>query len=744
MSDPREPSALGQPLPRVDAAAKVSGGARYAADQPVVGLLHGVPVCSTVARGRVRSIDASGARAQPGVVLVLTPENMPKLNPPRADFAEACQPGEARLPLADDQVHYVGQYLALVVADTYEHACAAAARVSIRYETQPAAVTIESAMATVYAPTASLGDEARYCRGTPERAFDEAPIKLKQTYRTPTEHHHPLEPPATIAVVSGEDLVLYDSTQWVASARNVVAQTLGLAAPRVRIVSPFVGGGFGCKGSLWPHTILAAVAARTLRRPVRVAMTRQQMASSCGHRPETVQTLQVAASRDGVLQALMHSTLSRTSMVDEYCEAASNVSRFLYACAHVRTGHHLVRAHIGTPTVMRAPGEATGLFALECALDELSTHLGLDPVRLRQLNHADRDPLSGKPWSGKNLRECYRLGMEKIGWERRSAHPRERREGRFLVGLGMATASYPGYRSPGAARVRLQADGRVLVQSATQDMGTGTYTILAQTAASELGVAVAAVTVQLGDSALPPAPVSGGSMTAASVPPAVQAAARVVLQRWKALVSGDASSPLHGSRPEDLAASGGFLHVAAAPARREALAATLARHNLPFLEGEAQARPSPAADGYAVQSFGAQFSEVHVDADTGEVRVARHVSVLDVGRVLNPRTAQSQGYGGVVMGIGMALMEQTLYEPKSGQPLNDNLADYLIPTAADVGEVQIHFVDRPDPQIGEMGARGVGEIVLCGVAPAIANAVYNATGIRVRELPITPDKLLGM
>jgi xanthine dehydrogenase YagR molybdenum-binding subunit len=467
------------------------------------------------------------------------------------------------------------------------------------------------------------------------------------------------------------------------------------------------------------------------------------MASACGHRPETIQTLQLGADRDGTLRALIHATLSRTSTVDEFTEAASNVAKSLYACANVRAVHQLVRVNVGTPTVMRAPGEATGLFALESALDEVASHLGLDPVRLRQANYADRDPLSGKPWSSKNLRQCYELGMEKIGWRRYSPKPRSLREGRTLIGLGMATASYPGYRSPGAARVRLQEGGRVLVQSATQDMGTGTYTILAQTAADELGVALGAVTVQIGDSALPRAPISGGSMTTASVPPAVQKAAREVLRRCKLLASADAQSPLYRLKPEEMASASGGLYALAAPARRETLAAIVARCRPPVVEAEAQIEPSPAADEYVIHSFGAQFSEVHVDMDTGEVRVARHVSVLDVGRVLNPRTAQSQGYGGVVMGIGMALMEQALYDPVSGRPVTSNLADYLIPTAADIGEVQIHFLDRPDPHIGEMGARGVGELVLTGVAPAIANAVYNATGIRVRELPITPDKLLG-
>ncbi len=736
------PSRLGQPLPRAEAAQKVTGAARYAADHAMAGQVYGVPLCSTIAKGRLLAIDAQEAQQQPGVLLVLTRENAPRLHQPAPPPSDDGQLGEQRLPLADDSIHYVGQYLGLLVADTYERAVAAAARVKLRYAETPPAIPIEAAMASVYTPKEPASGDCRYLRGNPEQEFDAAAVKIKQTYRTPTEHHHPMEPLAALAVWSGEELTLYESTQWVASTRNVVAAVLGLPRRSVRVVSPFVGGGFGCKSYLWPHTILAALAAQRLKRPVKVTVGRDQMATACGHRPETVQTLQLGASRDGTLQALIHSTLTPTSPIDEYVETAGNVGRGLYACHNVRVSHKLVRVNRATPTIMRAPGEAPGLFALECGLDELAGHLGMDPVRLRQINYAEHDPLSGKPWSSKNLRDCYRLGAEKIGWERWTKKPRSLRAGRWLVGLGMATATYPGARVAGAARVRLFADGRVLVQSATLDMGTGTYTILAQAAAQELGVSLSAVTVQLGDSALPPAPVSYGSMTAASVTPAVLAAARDVVRQWKALAVADPQSPLYRLKAEELTAGAGVLQ-AAGSARRETLAALLQRKGQPSLVGESEVRPEPTADDYAVQSFGAQFSEVHVDPDTGEVRVARHISVLDAGQVLNPQTAQSQGYGGVVMGIGMALLEQTLYDPRSGAPLNSNFADYLVPTCADVGAIQIHFVGPADPAIGEPGARGIGELVLAGVAPAIVNAVYHATGVRVRELPLTPDKLLS-
>lgn len=756
--EPGSASLIGSPQVRTDGRLKVTGGAAYAADHALPGLLYAVPVCSPIARGKVLSIEAAAARSLPGVQLVLTRADMPRLRKPDNDFGSATKLGEARLPLRDDEIHYVGQVLALVVADTLERAEEAARRVEIRYQpgapTAPNA-TIAQGMASAYAPKQFFGDALRTRRGDPEGAFHRAEIKIRQTYRTPVEHHQPMEPLATIAEWQPDgSLLLFESTQWVAGARNVVAQALGLATDKVRILSPFVGGGFGAKGFVWPHTLLCAVAAQKLARPVKLLVSREQMASACGHRPETVQTVAVGASAAGQLVAILHSTLTHTSTVDEYVEMAGGTSRSLYRCDNIEVKHQLVRLDRPTPTPMRGPGEAPGLFALESALDEVALALGMDPLRLRQLNHAERDAHLKLPFSSKNLRDCYRIGAERIGWQRRRSEPRQLKapDGRSLVGLGVATATFPGYRAPGAASVRIgriaQATGaglqviQIIVRSATQEMGGGTYTILAQTAADALGVPLSQVAVQLGDSLMPQAPVSGGSMTTASVPPAVLAAAEAAKRKLAELAARDPQSPLFRRKPEDLEVRGGRVFVRDEPARGDDWLALLARGRLDAVEGQGKAEPTSEAERHSIQSFGAQFCEVHVDPDLGRVRVARHVVVLDVGRVLNPLAARSQAVGGVVMGIGMALTEQTRYDERTARPLSDGLAGYLVPTQADVGEIDAHFLDIPDPVIGPQGARGVGEIALCGVAAAIANAIHNATGRRVRELPITPDKLL--
>lgn len=743
---------IGSPQVRADGRLKITGGAAYAADHALPGLLYAVPVCSTIARGKVLSIEAAAVRALPGVQRVLTRADLPRLRKPDNDFGSATKLGEARLPLCDDEIHYAGQILALVVADTLERAEEAARRVEVRYEAATPTATIAQGMASAYAPKQFFGDALRTRRGDPEGAFHRAEIKIRQTYRTPVEHHQPMEPLATVAEWQPDgSLLLFESTQWVAGARNVVAQALGLAPEKVRILSPFVGGGFGAKGFVWPHTLLCAVAAQQLGRPVKLLIPRAQMASACGHRPETVQTVALGASAAGQLQSILHSTLTHTSAVDEYVEMAGTSSRSLYRCENIEVKHQLVRLDRPTPTPMRAPGEAPGLFALESALDELALALGLDPLRLRQLNHAERDAHLKRPFSSKNLRDCYRIGAERIGWQRRRSEPQKLKaaDGRSLVGLGMATATFPGYRAPGAATVRIgrAAQGaaaglQIVVRSATQEMGGGTYTILAQTAADALGVPLSQVAVQLGDSRMPQAPVSGGSMTAASVPPAVLAAAQAAGRKLAELAARDPQSPLFRRKPEELEVRAGRVFVRDEPGRGDDWLALLSRGRLEAVEGQGQAEPAGELERHSIQSFGAQFCEVHVDPELGRVRVARHVVVLDVGRVLNPLGARSQAVGGVVMGIGMALTEQTRYDERTARPLSDGLGGYLVPTQADVGEIEAHFLDLPDPVIGPQGARGVGEIALCGVAAAIANAIHNATGRRVRELPITPDKLL--
>jgi xanthine dehydrogenase YagR molybdenum-binding subunit len=478
---------------------------------------------------------------------------------------------------------------------------------------------------------------------------------------------------------------------------------------------------------------------------VKLNLTRKQMFSGCGHRSETTQQLRIAAAADGRLTAIEHDTLVQTSPIDEFIEACGTTTRFLYSCPNVRIDHRAVRVNIATPTPMRAPGENPGLFALESALDELAYKLGMDPVQLRIINHADFNEHTGKPWSSKYLKECYHVAADRFGWQKRDPRPGSMRAGDLLVGWGMATATYPGIRGPGAAKVRILQDGSVEVISATQDMGGGTYTTMAQIVSDVIGVPVERIRTNLGDSRLPPAPVSGGSMTTASILPAVRKAARNALTKIveSALSTGDA--PFVGLKRDDLvAANGGVFVNGSNPASGMTYQEVLKRRGLAAVEGDGFAGPGRERSQYAFQSFGTQFVEVKVDPDIAKVSVSRVVSVFDVGRIINMKTARSQGLSGVIMGLGMSLMEHTVYDPRDGSIVTSNLADYAIPVNADVHAIEIDFIDKPDPYIDAdgLGARGVGEITVTGVAPAVANAIYHATGKRIRELPITPDKLL--
>jgi xanthine dehydrogenase YagR molybdenum-binding subunit len=682
-------SHVGEPLARVDGRRKVTGTATYAAEHELAGLAYAAVVAATVARGRIVAIDDSEARAAGGVLAVLTHAGLPPLGavPERGALI-----ADERIPLSDDRVHHAGQQIAVVVAETFEQARDAAARVRVEYAAEPPELPGLEALPGLARPSADEDDH--HSRGDVAAALERpAAARVEHTYTTPVETHHPLEPSATIARWDGDDrLTVWDSTQWVGGTQTALAGAFGLERDAVRVISPFVGGGFGCKGAAWPHPTLAAAAARAAGRPVKLVLTRQQMASMTGHRPPTVQALTLSSAEDGRLLALRHRSINVTSPTTDYVEASGHsTSRTLYACENVEVTHELVTANVPTPTFMRAPGECTGMFALE---------LAIDPVELRLRNHADTDPASGRPWSGKNLRACYEHGADAFGWPARDPRPGSMRDGGELVGWGMASAVYPAYRSPASAAVIAAADGRVTVRTATHDLGTGAYTIFTQVAADALGVAPELISLELGDSALPRAPVAGGSTSTASVSEAIVAAAAQV----RAELDG-------GAR-----------------------------------EARAEARVAPDADvagAWSMSSFGAHFCEVRIDPLEARVRVPRVVSVMDVGRVLNPRTSRAQIRGGVIMGIGMALTEETLRDPRDGRPVNPDLAGYAIPVNADVGTIEVAFLDEPDPHINTLGARGVGEIGITGVAAAIANAVHHATGLRIRDLPITPDRLLA-
>jgi xanthine dehydrogenase YagR molybdenum-binding subunit len=745
-------TSVGKPIERVDGRRKITGAAKYAAEFKYDRLAHAVLLQSTIAKGRIVAIDAAAARKAPGVLAVLSHENSPKFRQagsgPKAQPTQSGKLGEDRLPFADDVVHYAGQHVALVVANTLDQARHAASLVKVRYQEEKPVLTIEEAMPTAYSPKASFGRPLQHERGDVAAALAAAGgggvVKVEATYVTPVETNNPMEPSATVAVWEGDRLTVADATQAVVGTRAVLAQSFGIPKENVRVLCPFTGGGFGCKGFQWGHTLLAAMAAKVTRRPVQLNLTRQQMFTSVGHRPPTIQKLALAAKKDGTLTALRHETLQATSPTTEFVEPCGlTTSKLLYSCDNVAIPHRLVRVNVGPPTPMRAPGDCPGTFALESAMDELAHALDLDPVTLRMRNHADKDPGEGKPWSSKHLRECYTRGAERFGWKRRDPQPGSMKDGDLLVGWGMATAVYPGNRRPAAARVRLTADGRAQVQVATQELGTGSYTVFSQVAADALGLPVERVTFELGDTDFPESGVSGGSTTVASVSEAVVGAAAALKSKLVALASSDPESPLGGLRPEEVTLADGRLTAVGNPGRGLSLTELLKRSRLPAIEAEAQVKPDDKAKAWSIHSWGAQFCEVKIDPLLPRVQVTRWVSVIDVGRVLNTKLAQSQVMGGVTMGIGMALLEHTVYDHRTGLPVNSNFADYPIPVNADVPTIEVELLDHPDPVINTLGCRGIGEIGITGVAAAIANAVYHATGKRVRELPITLDKLLA-
>lgn len=728
---------VGKPLNRVDGHLKVTGGARYSAEFPIAKMTYGVTIQSTIAKGKITQIDTKAAERVPGVLAVITHLNAPK--------ASGEKGGGRKLQLLQDNiVLYSGQHIGIVVADTFERAMYAASLVQVRYDEEKPTISLKDNLDKAYLPKGKIprNEPPEKSHGDVTQGLAAAAVRVEQTYTTPVENHNPMEPHATTAVWQGDKLLLYDATQGIFQAQQKVAGALGIEPENVRVMSYFVGGGFGCKGSAWSHVPLAAMAARQVNRPVKLVLGRIQMYGPVGFRPETIQQVSLGATREGKLTALRHTGISHTSTFDEFIEPVGKSARMLYACPSIETSHHLVQLDTGTPTFMRAPGEASGSFALESAMDELAYALNIDPVELRLRNHADVDPSKGLPWSSKSLIQCYRLGAEKFGWQKRNPKPRSMRDGNYLIGWGMATATYPTNRSPAAAIARIMADGTAVVQSGSQDIGTGTYTVMTQVAAQALGLPVEKVRFELGDTKMPETPVSGGSQTAASVSSAVHLAGNQARSQLLQLALADRASPLYGLKAEDIIAQDGSLFSKDKSSATETYQAILARHKLKMVEALAQAKPGEEKEKYSMHSFGAQFAEVRVNPDSGEVRVTRWVGTFGVGHILNAKTANSQLIGGIVYGIGMALMEHTVTDPNRGRVVNHDLAEYHVPVNADVPDIQVLFVDENDPYINPLGVKGVGEIGITGTAAAIANAVYHATGKRIRDLPITLDKLL--
>lgn len=731
-------SSVGQGVDRVDGIAKITGAATYSGDVNLPRQAHAVLVLSSVPKGRITSIDSRAAGRLPGVLYVMTFENAPRL--PQGGRAGVNPPaGRVLSLLQDNEVHYNREPVGVVVAETLDQATAAATTIHLRYEESPAQLDFARAQQTAHSPGKVNGENADSARGAP--VPDGISAQVTEIYRTPMEHHNPLEPHATLAEWTGDHVTLYDSTQYITGAQGTLAKVLGVPKEHVRVICPFVGGGFGCKGSMWSHAVLAAMAARQVGRPVKLVLQRPQMFGLVGGRPLTEQHLSIAARQNGEFISMRHDVFSHTSVMEDFTEPAALQTRILYACPNLSTTHRLAPLNVGTPTFQRAPGHATGTFALESAIDELAYALQMDPIQLRLHNEPDLDPEKQIPWSSRSLRQCYASGANAFGWARRSAAPKGMRRGNTVIGWGVASATYPANRSAAKARARIAADGHVTVQSGTQDLGTGTYTVMTQVAADALGCPLGQVTFQLGDSDFPEAPVSGGSQSTASVAPAVRAAALALRAKLIDLAIADETSPVHGMLAADVVIEQGSIG-ARGNSRREPLSALVARAGGGDIAAEGSAQPGPEKKQYSMHSFGAVFAEVQVDRDLGVIRVPRVVGRYGIGKLLNAKTGHSQLMGGVVWGIGMALMEESVLDERAGRILNANLAEYHVATNADIGEIDVGVVAEDDPHINSLGARGIGEIGITGVAAAIANAVYHATGVRVRELPITLDKLL--
>ncbi|MGF1626404.1 MAG: xanthine dehydrogenase family protein molybdopterin-binding subunit [Alphaproteobacteria bacterium] len=701
---------IGEAVSRRDGPAKVTGGALYAADTPLAGALHAVIVPATRPRARIIAIDLAHAAAAPGVVAIFTHRNTPAFGPVTVVLAEDSLP-----PLQDDRVAYEGQPVALVVAETLEQATEAARLVSVSYRDEPFRADFLAEIEHAEPVPAFFGLPLDTAWGDVAAAWAEAEARIEGTYLTADRHHNPIEPAATLAVWRDGQLDVFDATQGVSEEREALAQALQLEPARIRIRNEFIGGGFGAKGWGLPHQLLAAMAARELERPVKLVLTRAQSYTAHGYQPATRQTVRLSARADGTLTGLSHDVVAAGSSIGTYIEAAGWETHALYATPSFSTSHRRVRLDRGSPSAMRAPFSGVGLVPVEIAMDELADELGLDPLELRLRNYAENEPGSGRPFSAKALRACYEEGAARFGWAGRAAAPRSMRDGRELVGYGMATAVRGEFRFPASARATIDRSGVVLVETGAHDVGQGLSTILPQIAADALAVPVDAVRLAIADTALPSVSFTGGSSTTMGAGSAVQAAAAALREK---LAAAGANGP-------------------------EGYAGALAALGVERLAAEGAWAPEEDPSAPALFSFGAVFAEVRVDPEIPVPRVSRVVGVYDAGRIINPRTARSQMTGGIIWGIGQALLERSEMDPGLGRFLAKNLSGYLVPVNADVPEIDARFVESFDGHASPLGARGIGELGAIGIGAAIANAVFHATGIRVREVPIRPEHLLG-
>ena len=728
---------IGAATSRVEGPLKVSGVAQYTSDHHFDGMLVGVPVTATIATGRVRQIDSSIAQSMPGVHTIFTTENIGPLY--RVSPASGASIDEYRPPLSDDKVTYYGQYVALVVADTFENATAAARAVKVSYDEAQPDVSLE------LTPDDEPSVDTE--RGDPEAAFAKGDVTLDAVYTTPPETHNPIELHASVAVFDGTRYTLYETSQAIMNHQAVMVQMLGVKPENVRVVTEYLGSGFG--GKLWPwtHSVLAAAAARQLRRPVKIEITRKMMFQTVGHRTNTQQRMRLSATKDGKLTSLQQDYVFHVSRLDKSKENCGEATGYFYSVPNLRATAAFARRDIAPNTSMRGPGAVPGLYALESAMDELAIKLNLDPVQFRLMNEPEIDESLGVPFSTRHYTDCLTHGAKTFGWHERTPEVGSMRRDGMIVGWGVAGASWMAKRLAAESTVSFLGDGRVRIACGTQDIGTGTYTVLAQMVADMTGMDIAAIHVQIGDSALPAGPMSGGSMATGSLVPSVSKSAKAAIDNLLGLASKGEHSPLSGVEKDELAFTGGWVHRKDQPAdqglRFEDL---LAKESVAFVSGDGSSEPSSKDeddDKRSIHSYGAHFVEVTWQPEIARLRVNRVLTVIDAGKIINPRTGRNQIEGAVIMGVGMALFEQTHYDRRNGAPINSNLADYVMTTHADAPTIDVEFLDFPDLALNEIGARGIGEIGLAGFAAAVTAAVYHATGVRVRDLPVKIEDLLA-
>ncbi|KAA9327550.1 xanthine dehydrogenase family protein molybdopterin-binding subunit [Hymenobacter busanensis] len=736
--------AVGDRMSRVDGRLKVTGAATYSAEYALPNLVHAVLVGSTIAKGRIRSIDTKAAERAPGVLAVITHVNSPKV-PGFAAKQNPDEPPTIGQPLRvfyDDKIYFNDQPIAVVVADTLERARYAAGLVKTQYAAEPHQTNFEANKARGFLPTQAKRNpkspQNDYDRGQKD-GYQSAPVKLEAEYVHESEMHNPMELQSIIAHWEAPDrLTVYDKVQAVKGTQRAFAKDWALPEENVKVIATFVGGAFGNGLHNWPHETAAIIAAKVTNRPVKLVLTREQMFTMVGYRPKTWQRVAMGATRDGKLVGITHECIGQTSSYEEFTESSVQQTRMMYAAPNVSTRYRILGLDISTPIWMRGPGEATGAFALESAIDEMAHLLNLDPLEFRLRNHTDTDPEKNKPWSTKYLKECFQAGAERIGWSKRRMQPGTLREGDWLVGYGMGVGTFGANRGVAKVRAVLRADGSVLLQSATTDIGPGTGTAMVQIAADALGLSPDKIRFELGNSTFPTAPSQGGSSTVNTVGSAVLAACTELKQKLQQL----GGAAFAGAAPDQLTLAGGQLGLRTNAAAKASLADLRKQNNGQDIEVTTEAKPGDARQKYSMYSFSVHFAEVRVHALTGEVRVTKMVSCADAGTIVNQKTAGSQMIGGAIGGIGMALHEGALMDDRFGRYVTKDLADYHVPVHADAPPVEVFFVNKPDTLVDPIGTKGIGEIAIIGVAPAIANAIFNATGKRVRELPITPDKLI--